>query len=65
MAVVVDEKNAHDPAYQAMSTDLEKSLSVQAALDLIFKGKTQPNGYTEPLLHEYRKKFIAAHTSRK
>ncbi|ASP49351.1 malate synthase G [Cognaticolwellia beringensis] len=65
MAKVVDHQNAHDPAYQAMSTNFEKSLSFQAALDLIFKGKTQPNGYTEPLLHEYRKKFIAAQTPRK
>ncbi|TWX71170.1 malate synthase G [Colwellia sp. C1TZA3] len=64
MAVVVDQQNAHDPDYQAMSADFEKSLSFQAALDLIFKGKTQPNGYTEPLLHEYRKKFIAAQTLR-
>ena len=65
MAVVVDQQNAHDPDYQAMSANFEKSLSFQAALALIFKGKTQPNGYTEPLLHEYRKKFIAAQTSRK
>lgn len=48
-----------------MSANFEKSLSFQAALALIFKGKTQANGYTEPLLHEYRKKFIVAQTSRK
>ncbi len=65
MAMVVDQQNSHDNAYQAMSDDFDNSLSFQAALDLIFKGKTQPNGYTEPLLHEYRKKFIAAQTSRK
>ena len=65
MAMVVDKQNSHDNAYQAMSDDFDNSLSFQAALDLIFKGKTQPNGYTEPLLHEYRKKFIAAQTSRK
>ena len=65
MARVVDQQNSHDSAYQAMSDDFDNSLSFQAALDLIFKGKTQPNGYTEPLLHEYRKKFIAAQTSRK
>lgn len=64
MARVVDQQNSHDSAYQAMSDDFDNSLSFQAALDLIFKGKTQPNGYTEPLLHEYRKKFIAAQTSR-
>ena len=65
MARVVDQQNSHDSAYQAMSDYFDNSLSFQAALDLIFKGKTQPNGYTEPLLHEYRKKFIAAQTSRK
>ncbi|ASP49645.1 malate synthase G [Cognaticolwellia beringensis] len=64
MAVIVDQQNAHDNNYQAMSADFEKSLSFQAALDLIFKGKTQPNGYTEPLLHEYRKQFIEAQSLR-
>lgn len=64
MAVIVDQQNAHDSHYQAMSADFDKSLSFQAALDLIFKGKTQPNGYTEPLLHEYRKQFIEAQSLR-
>ncbi len=58
MAMVVDQQNSHDNAYQAMSDDFDNSLSFQAALDLIFKGKTQPNGYTEPLLHEYRKNSL-------
>jgi malate synthase len=60
MAVVVDQQNAHDPKYQAMSADFENSLAFNAALDLVFKGKAQPNGYTEPLLHEYRRKFNEA-----
>ena len=57
MAIIVDEQNAHDPHYHAMSTNFDTSLAYQAALDLIFKGTTHANGYTEPLLHEYRHKF--------
>ncbi|GAA5140294.1 malate synthase G [Thalassotalea piscium] len=60
MARVVDKQNAHDPNYKAMSADFEKSLSFQTALALVLNGKEQPNGYTEPLLHEYRNKLIAA-----
>ncbi|RGP39423.1 Malate synthase [Altererythrobacter insulae] len=60
MAVIVDQQNEHDPKYQAMSKDFDNSLAFKAALDLVFKGKTQPNGYTEPLLHEYRAKFNEA-----
>ena len=57
MAKIVDEQNAHDSNYHPMSADFAKSLAFNAALDLVFKGKNQPNGYTEPLLHDYRRQF--------
>ncbi len=54
MAKVVDGQNAGDPAYTAMSGRLKTSAAFQAASDLVFKGLTQPSGYTEPLLHGWR-----------
>ncbi len=59
MAAVVDQQNAGDPAYQTMADTLENNTAYQAALDLVFKGKEQPSGYTEPLLHAYRLKLKA------
>ncbi len=54
MAITVDEQNKTDPNYSKMSDNFNNSIAFSAACDLVFKGRIQPSGYTEPLLHQKR-----------
>jgi len=64
MSVIVDQQNARDKAYRPMSMNLDSNIAFQAALKLVLDGQKSPNGYTEFILHDARRRAKAVLTSR-
>tara|TARA_B110000902_G_C13761621_1_gene380840 strand:- start:111 stop:290 length:180 start_codon:yes stop_codon:yes gene_type:complete len=54
MARMLGKQNSRDKKYEPMSGNFNESIAFLAACDLVFKGRVQPSGYTEPLLHKRR-----------
>jgi malate synthase len=61
MAAVVDHQNSNAPDYRPMAPQPNQSMAFQAALELVLTGRELPNGYTEPVLHAWRRRFKHSH----
>ena len=64
IAVIVDSQNKDTEGYRPMAADCDSSIGFQAAVELVFEGVESPNGYTEPILHKYRRQAKASRTAK-